>query len=284
MAVAAYPVSIKSFLTYHDQPSNPSLIVPDPDKPGSTVDLTIDRAKITDEIHDEVVAMESTIGIGIPLATPGAVTIGSEITYLFQNLSPGQADPITHVVYPLPPPSHNHIHDQLGGNDADVHPQYMRVDGTRSFGAAVSGQPATAMNDLATLGQAQGQGWLNYTQAETVINNQVLTEAPYPMISTHDFPGYQRYHMTGGLLAGYTDSNGLIRIDYSRANFRGIASIVFMKLPYPGSSAYGYTYRYEEDQLILWEIDNSGAWIRFSEDIVVDRQAWVALTWMVLGV
>jgi hypothetical protein len=90
--------------------------------------------------------------------------------------------------------------------------------------------------------------------------------------------------MTGGHFIGRTDANGNIRVDYSSAHFIGILTFVFMKLPFSGSSASGYTYQYKEDQLLLQSIDNQGCWIRFAEDMVVDRQANVALTWLVVGV
>jgi len=44
------------------------------------------------------------------------------------------------------------------------------------------------------------------------------------------------------------------------------------------------TFQYEEDQLILLAYDTRGAWIQFIEDIVVDRQAAVAMTWVALGI
>ena len=284
---ASYPVSIKSFLTYQDQPGSNN-IIQDPDKPpGQTVDLTIDRAKATNEIHDEIIAMEQTIGaVGRTnfAMIPGLTTMGSEIEFLFNGKSPGRVDPSNNVIYPLPTPSHNHFHHQLSGLGADVHPQYMRVDGSRGFSAPVSGQPGSAMNDLATLGQVQGMDYLNYSQVEFVVYTTVRSEADYPVIGPYPQVAPLRYRMTGGCLNGRTDSNGWIRIDYSAANFIGILTVVYMKLPFSGTSLSGYTYQYEEDQLLLMEIDNQGAWIQFTEDIVVDRQATVALTWLVVGV
>lgn len=283
---ASYPVSIKSFLTYQDQPGDAAHIIPDPTNPipGSTIDLTIDRAKITNEIHDEVIAMEGTIGVGYQPGTtviPGTRTLGKEVDWLYNNKANGRIDPSNNAIYPLPPPSHNHVHSQLSGLSADVHPQYVRVDGSRGFSAPVKGQWAASTNQLVPLAQTQSAGYLNSSQVEFIIYTTVLSKCPHPMICVRD---PQRYRMTGGWSAGYTDSNGLFRIDYSAAHFRGVATLVYMKMPFPGPSAYGYTYQYEEDQLTLIEIDNNGAWIQFSEDVMVDRQAWVSMTWMVLGV
>jgi hypothetical protein len=278
---ASYPVSIKSFLTYQDQPGNTNKIVPDPDKPPpATVDLTIDRAKATDEIHDEVIAMEKTVGTGYKNTfIPGTRSMGAEVQAIFNDKANGHVDPANNAIYPIPP-WHNHGHRELSGNDKDVHPQYMRVDATRGFSAPVSGQWATAGNHLVPLNQIKSAGWLTYPQVEFVIYTTVAGSSAHPMVG----PDPQRYRMTGGYFWGRTDSNGMVRIDYSAAQFRGVLTFVFMKMPFPGPSAYGYTYQYEEDQLILIEIDNNGSWIQFSEDIVVDRQAWVSMTWMVVGV
>lgn len=276
---ASYPISVKSFLTYQDQPGSNN-IVPDPDHPGQTVDLTIDRAKITNEIHDEVIAVEKTIGIPALAIIPGLRTYGSELNFLYNNKSSGIVDPTNNAIYPLPPPSHNHTHAYLAGNDADVHPQYMRVDGARSFSAPVSSPNAAGGHQLATLAQAQAPGYLNSAQVAAAVDSVVDSVAPYPMKG----PAPQRYRMTGGHFSGITDANGNVRIDYSAARFSGVLTFVYMKNPFPGGSAYGYVYQYEEDQLVLQEIDNNGAWIQFIEDIVVDRQALVSMTWMAVGV
>jgi hypothetical protein len=283
----AYPLSIKSFLTFQDQPGTNN-IVPDPNNPTQTVDLTIDKAFITNEIHSEVLAMEQAIGTpgNPPTTIPGTTTMGAEINNLFLGKASGRVDPSNNAIYPSGVPTpHNHVHAQLSDNAADVHPQYIRVDGTRGFTAPVAAPWGTALNHLCPLGQAESVGWLNFNQVAFIVAAQTNKECPYPMVCTHDWPGMQRYRMSGGVTAGYTDANGVIYVDYSAANYSGIASFIYIKMPYPLPSYYGYTYQYEEDQLMLYApITNQGAFIQFSEDIVVDRQAWVALCWMVLGV
>ena len=283
---ASYPLSIKSFLTYQDQPPGSTSVVPDPNNPGQTIDLTIDRAFITNEIHDEVISMEQNIGTG-PAATiviPGTRTMGAEINALYNGKANGRVDPSNNAIYATAVPSHNHMHTELSALGADDHPQYMRVDGTRGFSAAVGGQPATASNHLATLGQVQAQNWLNSAEVQYAIDAQIVAESAHPVRGPAPQPYPWRYRMTGGYFWGQSDANGLIRIDFSRAGFIGILSLVYMKMPFPGASAYGYVYQYEEDQLVLIEVDNSGATIQFTEDIVVDRQAYVSMCWMVVGV
>lgn len=281
---ASYPTSIKSFLTYHDQPSNPSLIVPDPDNPNGTVDLTIDRAKITNEIHDEIIAVEKTVGVTGASVTvvPGTTNLGGEINFLYNNKSSGRADPISGAIYPLPPPSHNHLHASLDNLGDDVHPQYIRTDGARGFTAPVSAPNAAASNQLATLGQAESFGYLTAPQVVSSIQTEIHRKSPYPMTG----PIAQRaFRIAGGFYYGPSDDNGNVWIDYSRANFAGILTFIFMKNAFPGESMLGwYTFQYPEDQIILLSVANNGAMVQFVEDIVVDRRALVALTWMVLGV
>ena len=279
---ASYPTSIKSFLTYHDQPTNPTLVVPDPDKPGSTVDLTIDRAHITDEIHDEVIAMEQTIGLG-KATIPGATTYGSEVKWLLINKSSGRVDPTNNCIYPNadhPALSHTHSHRQLIGLDADVHSQYVRVDGSRGFNAPVSSPWGTQLNHLCPMGQAQHVGWVTSPEMDFIIYVTVASASTHPVRG----PAPQRYRMTGGAFAGPTDANGNVWIDFSDANFAGVLSVVYMKMPFAGRSNYGYTYQYEEDQLLMLAITNQGFMVQFIEDVIVDRQANVALAWMAVGV
>lgn len=272
---ASYPKSIKSFLTYQNQPGDNNHIISDPSNPTLTIDLTYDRAKVTNEMHDEIIAIEQTMGL-LPIQPMGAAIID-----LYFHKSPGIADPITGVVPPSPPPSHDHIHQQTAGRDADDHPQYMRVDGARGFSAAVSAPDAQTSNQLITLEQGLASG-LNSGQVNNIIQTTLSNAiSPYPPMTG---PAAQRYRMTGGYLYGYTNTSGNIYIDYSAAHFSGILTLVFMKNPHPGTSAFGYKYQYQEDQLHMISISNQGAWIQFIEDIVVDRQAHVALTWMVVGV
>jgi hypothetical protein len=288
---ASYPVSIKSFLTYQDQPpGSTSVIAPDDPTnptPGTPYDLTIDRAYITNEIHSEVLAMEQNIGVGAnaTIVVPGITTMGGEINFLYNNKANGRVDPSNNAIYASVTPTHNHTHAELRNLDADDHTQYVLVDGARGFSAPVAGVPAAASNQLMTLGQLLSQGWLNSAQAQYVIDEQILAETGgYPVRGPAPQPYPWRYRMTGGYFWGQTDESGLIRIDYSAAAFIGILSIVYMKMPFPGVSVYGYVYQYEEDQLMLIEIDNSGCTIQFTEDIVIDRQAWVSMCWMVVGV
>lgn len=282
---ASYPVAIKSFLTYVNQPSSPATIVPDPDHPGqtppATVDLTLIRGKVTNEIHDEVIAVEKTMGITGPKPTviPGTTTMGAEIKYLLNNKSAGQIDPANKAIYITTTPTHNHAHNQISGRPADDHKQYIRVDGTRAFTSPVNGRNATGSHHLVTLAQGQGAG-LTHAQVQSIIQTQLTSSVNHPMRG----PGPGRYRMTGGFYTGNTDIHGNAYIDFSYARFSRLISFVFMKNPFPGGSMLGYyAFQYMEDQLVLLSLSPEGATIQFIEDIVVDRQALIGMTWMALG-
>jgi hypothetical protein len=283
---AAYPASIKAFLTYLNQPSTPATIVPDPDRPNqtppATVDLTLIRGKVINEIHDEVMALEKTMGATGAKATviPGTTTMGGEIRYLHNYKSSGKIDPANKVVYANTIPSHNHSHNEISALRADDHKQYMRVDGTRAFTAPVSAPNAANGHQLATLAQGQSAG-LTSPQVASIIQSALTTSADHPMHG----PGPGRYRMTGGFYTGQTDRNGNAFIDFSYARFSRLISFVYMKNPFPGLSMLGYyAYQYMEDQLILLSLSPQNATIQFIEDIVVDRQALIGMTWMALGV
>lgn len=258
---ASYPVSVKSFLTYQNQPGDSNHIMTD------GTDLTIDHARITNEIHDEVVAIEKALGV------PGPTKVAPH----YPSMSAG-VQALYNAKAPL---THSHVHHDAAYPLADDHPQYVRVDGHRGFSNPVSAPHATSGADLIPLGQVQGFGYQNAEQVRSIISSTMSSRWPHPIKG----PTASRYKMTGGFFNGYTDTRGMVFIDFGPARFSRIVSFVFMKNPYPlASYYYGYIFQYEEDQLILDSLTPQGAWIQFREDILVDRQANVALTWIALGV
>jgi len=303
---AAYPTSLAHFLTYYDQPPDPpgqpgqkTLVNPD----GTTVDLTIDAAAITRQIQEEVVAIEKTVGVQlfqIPGMTAKPATssktapayplqgwLSNSIHWMFWNLAFGQVQPGTNIVAPTPPPSHNHMHSKSLALTADDHHQYVPVNGTRGFNGPVTGRTATSSHQLITLAQAQGAG-LTAAQVENIIEEELqdsLTDPNFTGLHAMTGPDARRWRMTGGYFYGPTDGNGNIYINFAAAHFGGLASFVYMKMPFPGQSMLGwYNYQYMEDQLILLSLTDQGAWIQFIEDIVVDRSANVSMVWMALGI
>ena len=275
---ASYPASLKMFTTYVDRPG--------PDS------LTLDVAHISNEVHDEIIAIEKIIGPS-PFVVPGYIAANSGISmsikWLYSNKSAGRVDSRNNI-NPGPPPGHTHLHattlpplpkGKPPPTQTDDHLQYMRVDATRAFRNPVTGQNATSASHLITLRQASTAG-LNSTQVNNVIQQELDNNTlPYKPVT---FPTEGKYKFTGGHFSGYTNENGVVFIDFGPAHFSRLVTFVYMKMPYPGLSQLGYyAYRYEEDQLILTGLSTAGAWIQFIEDIVVDRQALISLSWMALG-
>lgn len=285
---AKYPVSLASFLTYVDQPWAPGDTVTAPD--GVTqIDLTIDDAFITQQLHEEIVAVEKTIGIN-PYKIPpiGIKPVTTQVRWLYDNTAWGRVD-ANNIVQPRPPPSHNHQHGHSSGLLNDDHHQYMTVNGEISrpqgFTLPVQGYPATSGSQIVTVNQVLSYGFQTAASAKNVIDSELVEAIGDPTQAPMTGPDSRHWRITGGYFYGPSDTNGVITIDFSRAHFNGILSFIFMKRPFPGWSMLGwYNYQYMEDQLILINLTNSSASIQFIEDIVVDRQAAVSLVWIALGI
>lgn len=269
-AGSRYPLAIRDFVTYLDQPggSGRYLIIQNQDGTTTTIDLTLDSAVVTKDLHTEIISLESVIGTN-PFMAPGASTVGASIRYLYNY----KAD-LTHT----------HRHFMSKNLTADDHPQYMRHDGARPFRAPVTAPGAVSAHELINLSQAKAAG-LTYTQVQSIITNTLAAQKLVPGDHNITGPDNRRWKMAGGVAQGYTDSNGNLWVDLSPARFNGILSFNFMKMPFPGGSMLGwYAYQYMEDQLILMALSNSGAMIQFIEDIRVDRQALVCMCWLALGI
>src|SRR5215831_8079680 len=279
-----YPQAIRDFVTYVNQDGTThNFTVTNPDGTTTTVDLTLDGAEVTRDLETEIISLENTIGAR-PFLVPGQPNIGKSINWLSHNLSPGHVD-ARNAVNPLPPPSHSHPHQQTSARNADDHPQYMLVNGTRPFINPVTAPAATNAHQLINLTQAKNAG-LTAAQVQAIIQtalNNALTDPSNfaPVLG----PDGRKWKMAGGYYNGYTDENGNVWIDFRDSAFSGLLSFVYMKMPFPGMSMLGwYNYQYVEDQLILLGLSTQGALIQFIEDIVVDRRANVAMTWTALGI
>ena len=301
-AAARYPQSIRSFVTYQNQPggSDRFMVTPDP-TPGSTAtittDLTLDAAAVTRDIQTEIVSMENTVGIK-PFKVPGTTNLSKSIYWLYYNLSGGHVDSRGCIINSPPMHTHHHhdtvfIHayvDDRGHHwpamvdNTDDHTQYVRVDGVRGFNAPVAGVAGSYAHDLITLSQAQNAG-LTGAQVNQIIQSSLTAALNDPNLAPcRSFTG-GRLKLAGGYFYGPTDVNGVIWIDFSQCHFSQLLTFVYGKNNFPGGSMLGWpTFQYEEDQLILLGMDSRGASIQFIEDIVVDTSAMVAMTWVALGV
>jgi len=269
-AAQRYPLAIRDFVTYQNQPQDGTkiFVAQNPDGTTTTIDLTLDSATVTRDLHTEIISLEQTIGAK-PFMVPTTNTVGGSIRWLYGNKS----DII-----------HSHLHRTSTALGADDHPQYMRVDGTRRFTAPVTAPGATKGNDLINLSQAKTAG-LNSSQVQGIINSTLAAQKFVSGEANLTGPDGRRWKMAGGMAQGYTDINGNLTVDLTPARFSGIRSFIYCKMPFPGGSMLGwYAYQYMEDQLVLLGLSNTTAIIQFIEDIRVDRQALVCMCWMALGI
>jgi len=279
-----YPLAIRDFVKYQNQPQDGTkvFIIQNPDGTTTTVDLTLDSDVVTKDLHAEITSLEKTVGAPTFLV-PKTTDLGSSIRWLYYNKSTGRVD-ARRVIAPPPLPSHNHYHQTARGRPADDHPQSMRVDGSRHFTAPVSAPSAAAAHQLITLSQAKTAG-INSYQVEKIINSTLADQKLDANDNNITGPDNRKWKMAGGVAQGYTDINGSLWVDLTSARFSELGTFVYMKMPFPGESMLGwYAYQYMEDQLVLLSMDARGAWIQFIEDIRVDRQALVCLCWMALGI
>lgn len=271
---SSYPVSIKSFTLLYDQPYTAP--------PFPQIDPSVDFARWTNELHDEVVSIETVIGINYGYFAvdllqflPGCQSIGDCITWLYNNTAPK---------------AHIHLHHDLVGLGADDHPQYMRVDGNRGFVNPIASPYAWSVTQLAPLGQLTSAGWINTAQFMNQLNGWLSALGPQvrgfdpgePLWDGRSYNG--AWKIQGGYAYGYTDANGYLRINFNPPFLYQVQTFCFNRMPIPGRSHFGYVYQYQEDQLVPQSIDRNGATILFIEDIAVDRRAWVAMTWMAIGI
>jgi hypothetical protein len=275
-----YPVAIRDFCTYADQPQDGTKWIQagvNPDGTPNMIDLTIDAATITNDLHTEIRSIETTLGINpwvlIPLTgklpvtgtTVAKATLGATIQYLYLYKAWI---------------GHNHVHHFLTDLSADSHPVYVPRNASRGFTRPVqgfypdprtgSGYPNIHVNQLIRLMDVP-QG-LTIGQIEAMINAELVNEARGgPLV------------LMGGVAQGYTDGYGNLYVPFG-AGFHQLYSFVYMKMPFPGLSMLGwYAYQYMEDQLTLVGLNNQGAWIQFIEDIQVDRRALVCMVWLAIG-
>jgi len=255
VASRRYPQAIRNFVTYLDQPGGPDRFLVTANTQGggtTTTDVTLDAAAVTRDVQTEIVSLETVIGIR-PWTVPGTVDIGGSIRWLYNNKAAGRVD-TRNEIPPAPPPSHNHVHAQSTGLNADDHPIYMRVDGTRHFSAAVLGKNGTAGNHLLTLGQVQPGGplaGLTSSQVQAIIQGLINASSNNPCRG----PDSRRWKMAGGVAQGYTDANGNLAFSIAAAKFNGILSFLFMKMPHAGTTAVNLSFTLSGD--VLFAFDSS---------------------------
>jgi hypothetical protein len=251
---ATFPMALKVFSTFHDY-------------------TDVIWAYSVNEIHDEIVAIESVLGTTPFVGTPYTSFAGA-IQDLYANKAP--------VL-------HTHVHSTLiGDNVGNDHPQYMQVTGYPGFSRPVAGQNATALNDLATIGQLLSFGWQTAAQVEAAVENatQYLMCGAYggpPLAGPAVAPNFI---VQGGMADGCTDDNGQIFVPFKTV-LGTVQSFVCTKLPpETGLGAPPVPcppYNWIEAQVTLVGCSGYGAVVQFSHDYSWQPNMHVTLTWIAIG-
>ena len=173
---SSYPVSIKTWQTFVDYQD-------------------INYAENLNEVHDEILAIEQTLGTnpfsGLPTTYTG---LNAALTDLYQNKAPA---------------AHTHLHSALQGDSTgDDHPQYALLSGA-VFTGPVTAPPAVSSGQLATLAQLQSAGLANQSAVQGEINAALASQckgAPsgsVPLVGRSAGTGWV---LTGGYNEGCTGS------------------------------------------------------------------------------
>lgn len=253
---ASYPNAIKIFTTFLDQ-------------------TQVIYAAHMNEVHDEVIALEKTIGVNPFLGTP-YTSIGGALNDLYNNKAPL---------------AHTHAHSALQGDaTGDDHTQYIRVDGTRAFTGPVVAPNATLSTHLATLGQLTNQGYLNTAQANALIaaaaaylvNTRFAAADTTPGLLGFPNEGGVGWSLTGGYTVGNTDGSGFINVPLGSAFGTMLLSIVATKLPAPGGGTQPpYDPKTSDLALVSYTLTNAVVQVTTQAGVQANKQ--VAFSWLALG-
>ena len=252
---ASYPNTLKIFQTFSDY---------------SDIIFAIS----VNEIHDEVVSLESTLGAN-PLTGTGYTSVGQGLQDLFTN----KADA-----------NHTHTHASMpdDGPPSDDHPQYMRTDGRRDFTGPVQSPWASLATQLMPKGQLDAQGFIN-TQTATGLINGLMSNyirGALPGVGNNPVAGpaqsVPQWKLTGGTVVGVTDGNGWLPCSFGSAFAQTVQAFVATKIP-TGAVAGHAAYAYVEAQLTLVQITTGGAQVAFSHDYSFQRSVNAAYNWIAIG-
>ena len=248
---ATFPHALKVFSVFHDY-------------------TDIIYALSVNEMHDEIIAIESTLGLN-PFATTTYTTFGGAIQDLYNNKAP-----TTHTH------EHKNLLDDTQGND---HPQYIQVTGAPGFSHPVSGHAGTASSDLVPLSQLQAFGYQNSAQVASAVDRALVNlmtgvQGGAPLLgSTSPTPSWR---LNGGVIADCTDDNGWIFCNFGDGYANCVQAIVATKLPpQPGSPCPPYNWI--EAQLTLVQVFGDGFQVQFSHDYSIQANMSVCFSWLSIG-
>jgi hypothetical protein len=250
---AAYPTALKVFQTFHDY-------------------TDIIWAISINECHDEILALESILGINPFRSTP-YTTFGGAIADLYANKAPINH---THV--------HRNLLDDTQGND---HPQYIMVSGYPGFSHPVAGKAGNNPADLVPLSQMRSFGFVNGALVQDMVDDAVgnlmagVWGGP-PLAGAAASPNW---HLTGGVASGCTDGGGRVTINFGASYPHCVQAVTCAKIP-PQTPPGGFPcppYNWIEAQVTLVAVSGTQAVFQFSHDYSWQAGQWVSLSWMAIG-
>lgn len=247
---ATFPLALKVFSTYHDY-------------------TDVIWAYSVNEIHDEIVAIENILGTNPFNGTP-YTTFGGAIQDLWINKAPTL---------------HTHVHSTMvGDTQGNDHPQYIMVSGYPGFSRPVAGQSAQAGNQLMTLGQLFGFGFMNVWQVEAAIQAAIggLMTGAYggsPLAGPEVSPNFM---VQGGEFTGCTNGAGQIFVPFGTP-MGTVQAFVATKMPPEQPAQPCPPYNWIEAQITLMGASGYGAVVQFSHDYSWQAGMWVTLTWIAIG-
>jgi hypothetical protein len=248
---ATFPAAIKVFTVFHNY-------------------TDIIWALSINECHDEIQALEKTLGAN-PFASTPYTSFGGAIQDLYLNKAP-----INHT--------HGH-HDLLNDTVGNDHPQYIQVTGYPGFSRPVAGKAGTAPADLVPLSQLQSFGYQNAAQVQAAVNAATANlmagaRGGPPLLGATSSTAWR---ITGGLFSGCTDGNGQVTVPFGIAYGQCVQAFSCTKLPPQGSGPCP-PYNWIEAQMTLVGVAGNSARVQFSHDYSWQPNMWVSFTWIVMGI
>ena len=247
---ATFPMALKVFSTFHDY-------------------TDVIFAYSINEIHDEVLAIESVLGTAPFVGTPYTSFAGA-VQDLYLNKAPT---------------NHTHVHSTLvGDNQGNDHPQYIQVNGYPGFSRPVAGANASAPNHLVPIGQIMSQGYQTVAQVQAAVEGAVhnlvsgAVGGP-PLVGPVTDPNWI---VEGGYFGGCTDGNGQVWVPFPTW-MATVQSFVCTKLPPQADGSNCPPYNWVEAQVTLVGIAGNGAMVQFSHDYSWQPGMHVSMTWIAIG-
>ena len=262
---SSYPVSIKTFQTFVDYQD-------------------VNYAENLNEIHDEVLAIEETLGVlpfsGLPTSY---TSLNAALTDLYANKASA---------------GHTHTHSSLQGDSTgNDHSQYALLSGA-TFTGPVTAPPAVLPGQLATLAQLQNAGLADQSTVQAQIDAELAnrcTGAPSGSVPLVGRPAGYGWVLTGGYNEGCTGAApagpGQITCQFESAFSNCVQAFIPTKAgiglgsnPFPNSyfPCTPYTPGLVEIEVVSCTL--SSATVQFNnKDTGLPISNLVAFTWLAIG-